>query len=155
MDPREALLQYETNKKKDKEADYTAESWKTMQTALTEAKSALAAKESQDKVDAAETRLTKATNELVKATVSTEVYVLMNIPYDKFYAAEGDDDVDAVTSATKQKTRKSGLTAGSYHVNSDGTDITHSFHLISDESYVHYFVSFYGFSFSKHFKSPP
>lgn len=109
---------------KDKEADYTAESWKTMQTALTEAKSALAAKESQDKVDAAETRLTKATNELVKATVSTEVYVLMNIPYDKFYAAEGDDDVDAVTSATKQKTRKSGLTAGSYHVNSDGTDIT-------------------------------
>ena len=109
---------------KDKEADYTAESWKTMQTALTEAKSALAAKESQDKVDAAETKLTKATNELVKATVSTEVYVLMNIPYDKFYAAEGDDDVDAVTSATKQKTRKSGLTAGSYHVNSDGTDIT-------------------------------
>lgn len=109
---------------KDKEADYTAESWKTMHTALTEAKSALAAKESQDKVDAAETKLTKATNELVKATVSTEVYVLMNIPYDKFYAAEGDDDVDAVTSATKQKTRKSGLTAGSYHVNSDGTDIT-------------------------------
>ena len=109
---------------KDKEADYIAESWKTMQTALTEAKSALAAKESQDKVDAAETKLTKATNELVKATVSTEVYVLMNIPYDKFYAAEGDDDVDAVTSATKQKTRKSGLTAGSYHVNSDGTDIT-------------------------------
>ena len=109
---------------KDKEADYTAESWKTMQTVLTEAKSALAAKESQDKVDAAETKLTKATNELVKATVSTEVYVLMNIPYDKFYAAEGDDDVDAVTSATKQKTRKSGLTAGSYHVNSDGTDIT-------------------------------
>ena len=95
-----------------------------MHTALTEAKSALAAKESQDKVDAAETKLTKATNELVKATVSTEVYVLMNIPYDKFYAAEGDDDVDAVTSATKQKTRKSGLTAGSYHVNSDGTDIT-------------------------------
>ena len=109
---------------KDKEAEYTTESWKTMQDALTEAKSALAAKESQDKVDAAETKLTKATNELVKATVSKEVYVLMNIPYDKFYAAEGDDDVDAVTSATKQKTRKSGLTAGSYHVNSDGTDIT-------------------------------
>ena len=109
---------------KDKEADYTADSWKTMQDALTEAKSALAAKESQDKVDAAEAKLTKATNELVKATVSTDVYVLMNIPYDKFYAAEGDDDVDAVTSATKQKTRKSGLTAGSYHVNSDGTDIT-------------------------------
>ena len=109
---------------KDKEAEYTTESWKTMQDALTEAKSALAAKESQDKVDAAETKLTKATNELVKATVSKEVYVLMNIPYDKFYAAEGDDDVDAVASATKQKTRNFGLTAGSYHVNSDGTDIT-------------------------------
>lgn len=105
-------------------ADYTAESWAKLQTALTAADAALTAKESQDKVDAAETKLTKATNELVKATVSTEVYVLMNIPYDKFYAAEGDDDVDAVTSATKQKTRKSGLTAGSYHVNSDGTDIT-------------------------------
>ena len=105
-------------------ADYTAESWAKLQTALTAADAALTAKESQDKVDAAETKLTKATNELVKATVSTEVYVLMNIPYDKFYAAEGDDDVDAVTSATKQKTRKSGLTAGFYHVNSDGTDIT-------------------------------
>ena len=109
---------------KDKEADYTADSWKTMQTALTEAKAALEAKESQEKVDAAETKLTKTTNELEKATVSTDVYVLMNIPYDKFYAAEGDDDVDAVTSATKQKTRNSRLTAGSYHVNSDGTDIT-------------------------------
>ena len=109
---------------KDKEADYTAESWKTMQTALTEAKSALAAKESQDMVDAAEAKLTKATNELVKGTVSTDVYVLMNIPYDKFYEAEGDkDDVDAVTSATLNKTRSS-LAAGSYHVNSDGSDIT-------------------------------
>lgn len=109
---------------KDKEADYTENSWKAMQTALTEAKSALEAKESQDKVNAAETKLTKATEELVKATVSTDVYVLMNIPYDKFYEAEGDNDVDAVTSATKQKTRNSGHTAGSYHVNSDGTDIT-------------------------------
>ncbi len=47
----------------------------------------------------------------------------MNIPYDKFYAAEGDDDADAVTSATLNKTR-SGLAAGSYHVSSDGSDIT-------------------------------
>ena len=109
---------------KDKEADYTAESWKTMQTALTEAKTALEAKESQDKVDAAEAKLTKATAELVNATVSTDVYVLMNIPYDRFYEAEGDkDDVDAVTSATLNKTRSSHA-AGSYHVNSDGSDIT-------------------------------
>ncbi len=109
---------------KDKEADYTADSWKTMQDALTEAKAALAAKESQDKVDAAEAKLTKATDVLVNATVSTDVYVLMNIPYDKFYEAEGDKDgVDAVTSATLNKTRSSHA-AGSYHVNSNGSDIT-------------------------------
>ena len=106
-----------------KEVDYTADSWKAMQTALTEAKSALAAKESQDKVDAAETKLTKTIDALEKNAVAKEVYVLMNIPYDKFYAAEGDDDVDAVTSATLNKTRSS-LAAGSYHVSSDGSDIT-------------------------------
>ena len=108
---------------KDKEADYTAESWKTMQTALTEAKSALAAKESQDMVDAAEAKLTKAIEALEKNAVAKEVYVLMNIPYDKFYAAEGVDYADAVTSATLNKTRSS-LAAGSYHVSSDGSDIT-------------------------------
>ena len=105
------------------EADYTADSWKTMQNALTEAKAALEAKESQDKVDAAEAKLTKAIDALEKNAVAKEVYVLMNIPYDKFYAAEGDDDADAVTSATLNKTRSS-LAAGSYHVNSDGSDIT-------------------------------
>ena len=53
-------------------------------------------------------------------------YVLMNIPYDEFYKAELSENapaVDAVSSATKQKTR-SGLAAGSYHVNADGSDIT-------------------------------
>lgn len=108
---------------KDKEADYTAKSWKTMQTALTEAKAALEAKESQDKVDAAETKLTKTIDALEKNAVAKEVYVLMNIPYDKFYAAEGVDYADAVTSATLNKTRSS-LAAGSYHVSSDGSDIT-------------------------------
>ena len=106
-----------------KEVDYTADSWKAMQTALTEAKSALEAKESQDKVDAAETKLTKTIDALEKNAVAKEVYVLMNIPYDKFYAEEGDDDADAVTSATLNKTRSS-LAAGSYHVSSDGSDIT-------------------------------
>ena len=55
-----------------------------------------------------------------------EAYVLMNIPYDDFYKAElkkNDVKVDAFTSATKQKTRSS-LAKGSYHVNSDGSDIT-------------------------------
>lgn len=108
---------------KDKEADYKADSWKTMQTALTEAKSALEAKESQEKVDAAEAKLTKAIEALEKNAVAKEVYVLMNIPYDKFYAAEGVDYADAVTSATLNKTRSS-LAAGSYHVSSDGSDIT-------------------------------
>ena len=106
-----------------KEVDYTADSWKAMQTALTEAKSALAAKESQDKVEAAETKLTKTIDALEKNAVAKEVYVLMNIPYDKFYAAEGVDYADAVTSATLNKTRSS-LAAGSYHVSSDGSDIT-------------------------------
>ena len=51
-------------------------------------------------------------------------YVLMNIPYDKFYAAElkNDKAVDTVSSATKQKTRAS-LSKGSYHVSADGSSI--------------------------------
>lgn len=55
-------------------------------------------------------------------------YVLMNIPYDAFYAAELSGNqvkVDAVSSATKNKTRNGGMmSGGSYHVNADGTDIT-------------------------------
>ena len=109
--------------KKLNESDYTADSWKLFAEVLEAAEKATAATE-QTTVDEALKNLTDAQKALVKATVSAGVYVLMNIPYDKFYAAEGDDDVDAVTSATKQKTRNSGLTAGSYHVNSDGTDIT-------------------------------
>ena len=52
------------------------------------------------------------------------VYVLMNIPYDKFYEGEGISGVDAVTSATLNKPRTGSLAGGSYHVNSDGSDIT-------------------------------
>lgn len=55
-------------------------------------------------------------------------YVLMNIPYAEFYAAEKDDrgtaaQVDAVSSATKQKTRSTPA-AGSYHKKADGSDIS-------------------------------
>ena len=55
-------------------------------------------------------------------------YVLMNIPYAEFYAAEKDDGgtaakVDAVSSATLQKTRST-LAAGSYHKNPNGSDIS-------------------------------
>lgn len=54
-------------------------------------------------------------------------YVLMNIPYGEFYKAELGENaaaVDAVSSATKNKTRIGTLAGGSYHVKSDGTDIT-------------------------------
>ena len=108
-----------------KEADYTAESWKNMQDKLTAAKEALAAKESQDAVDQVAKALTDAVGALVEKTpeVQKEVYVLMNIPYADFYKADGVAGADTVSSATKQKTRAS-LAAGSYHVNSDGSDIT-------------------------------
>ncbi|MGN0241804.1 MAG: leucine-rich repeat domain-containing protein [Candidatus Weimeria sp.] len=50
-------------------------------------------------------------------------YVMMNIPYSEFYAAENAGEVDTVSSATLTKTRSS-LANGTYHVNSDGSDIT-------------------------------
>ena len=59
--------------------------------------------------------------------ISLSAYVLMDIPYAKFYEAElGENDpaVDAVTSATKNKPRTGTLAAGSYHVSSEGTDIS-------------------------------
>ena len=110
---------------KDKEADYTENSWKTMQTALTEAKSALEAKESQEKVDAAETKLTAAIGALEEAKSEQPEYVLMNIPYAAFYKADVNNKVpvDAFTSATMNKTRTTGLSGGSYHTNADGSKI--------------------------------
>ena len=53
-------------------------------------------------------------------------YVLMNIPYDQFYAAEVTDasTLDAVSSATLMKPRTGGLAGGSYHVDAAGSDIT-------------------------------
>ena len=106
-----------------KEADYTADSWSAMQTKLTAAKAALTAKESQSAVDTAADELNTAVKALKKAEVAKETYVLMNIPYSEFYAADQVAGADSVSSATKAKT-KSTLAAGSYHVNSDGTDIT-------------------------------
>lgn len=107
------------------ENDYGADSWKSMQDALTAAKDALEKKESQTAVDTATTELTKAIDALVPKTpdAQKEVYVLMNIPYADFYKADGVTGADTVSSATKQKTRAS-LALGSYHVNSDGSDIT-------------------------------
>ena len=106
-----------------KESDYTADSWKAMQEKLTAAETALSGKESQDAVDKAKNELNDAVKALKKAEVTSETYVLMNIPYAQFYASDGVKGADSVSSATKQKTRAS-LAAGSYHVNSDGSDIT-------------------------------
>ena len=72
---------------------------------------------------------TQATPDLSKYTIAPRSgYVLMNIPYAEFYAAEKDDGgtaakVDAVSSATLQKTRST-LAAGSYHKNPNGSDIS-------------------------------
>lgn len=64
--------------------------------------------------------------ELAGEAKTEYTYVLMNIPYADFYAGEVQNDVavDAVSSATKSKTRTGSLVAGSYHVNDDGSDIT-------------------------------
>lgn len=109
-----------------KEADYTADSWKALQEKLTAAKEALTAKESQTAVDSAKDTLYAAIDALVPKIpdAQKEVYVLMNIPYADFYKAEGVTGADTVSSATKQKTRAPHFAAGSYHVNSDGSDIT-------------------------------
>ena len=107
------------------ESDYTAESWAAMQTELQEAKEELAAKHSQAAVDEATSHLNAAIKSLVKAE-EKETYVLMNIPYAAFYKSEttnNDVDVDVFTSATKNKTRTTGLAGGSYHENADGSQI--------------------------------
>ena len=68
-----------------------------------------------------------AAEEVEQENCLTSSYVQMNIPYADFYKAAGVDnasEIDAVTSATKNKTRAGNLAAGSYHVNADGSDIT-------------------------------
>ena len=58
--------------------------------------------------------------------LKTPGFVLMNIPYGKFYAAELPKDapeLDAVTSATKTKPRTGTLAGGSYHTDPEGSDI--------------------------------
>ena len=107
-----------------KEADYTADSWKVLQVALKNAKSALEAKKDQTSVDESTEHLNAAIAALVKA--QKETYVLMNIPYDQFYKADVNNNVkvDAFTSATKNKVRTGSLAGGSYHVDASGDEIT-------------------------------
>lgn len=115
------------------QADYTEASWAALTEKLTAAKAALEAKESQEAVDAAQTALDAAVaaleakpSEPEKPDVTTGTYVLMNIPYDQFYAADVNNSVkvDAFTSATKNKVRTVGLAGGSYHVDASGDEIT-------------------------------
>lgn len=115
------------------QADYTEASWATLTEKLTAAKAALEAKESQEAVDAAKTALDEAVKALAKKPsepetpdVTTGTYVLMNIPYDQFYAADVNNSVkvDAFSSATKNKVRTAGLSGGSYHVDASGDEIT-------------------------------
>ena len=106
---------------------YTEDSWtaSSIETETAETKDLLA-KNDLSESEAAEqiTHLQGALDALVSLYPQTGDYVLMNIPYSDFYAAESNNaGTDVVTSATLQKTRST-LASGSYHVNSDGTDIS-------------------------------
>ncbi len=106
---------------------YTEDSWtaSSIETETAETKDLLA-KKNLGEAEAAEqiTHLQGALDALVSLYPQAGDYVLMNIPYDDFYAAESNNaGTDIVTSATRQKTRSS-LASGSYHVNSDGRDIS-------------------------------
>ena len=98
---------------------YTAKSWSSVESELEEAETELDRKHTQNMVN-------EATEHLNNAIASLKYqYVLMNIPYSAFYKAEvkNDVDVDAVTSATLNKTRTASLAGGSYHTNADGSQI--------------------------------
>ena len=106
---------------------YTEDSWtaSSIETETAETKDLLA-KKNLGEAEAAEqiTHLRSALDALVSLYPQAGDYVLMNIPYADFYAAESNNaGTDIVTSATRQKTR-SNLASGSYHINSDGTDIS-------------------------------
>lgn len=114
-------------------ADFTAESWEksAIETETAETKELLA-KDNLAESEASEqiTHLQNALDALVKEQKTTPQagdYVLMNIPYSEFYAAEtgsNNTSVDVFTSATKNKTKNTGLAGGSYHAKDDGSEIT-------------------------------
>lgn len=108
-------------------ADYTENSWSAVQAKLSAAKEALEKKESQDEVTAAANALEEAIQALEAKEAQEKIsYVLMNIPYDQFYRADVNNNipVDGFSSATLNKTRTKSLAGGSYHVKSDGSEIT-------------------------------
>lgn len=107
--------------------DYTPDSWAKsgIESERAETKDLLARTDlSEETATEQLTHLQSALDALVSLYPQAGDYVLMNIPYADFYAAENNNaGTDIVTSATRQKTRSS-LASGSYHVNSDGTDIS-------------------------------
>lgn len=107
---------------------YTEDSWTASSIEIETAETKdLLAKKNLSESEAAEqiTHLQGALDALVSLYPEVGSYVLMNIPYSDFYAAEQNNSgTDVVTSATKQKTLAGSLVAGSYHVNADGSDIT-------------------------------
>ena len=106
------------------ESDYTAESWSTLKTKLTAAKTAASEKKSQDAVDTAKKELDAAISNL-KPAVKEAKYLVMNVPYNQFYKAynltdkavwEVEDGVDAVSTATTNKFKgTTGLAKGTYN----------------------------------------
>ena len=82
------------------ESDYTADSWKAMQTALTAAESAQAAKESQEAVDKAKDTLNTAVNALVKAETKEEYsYVYVGMTWAEYWANEGVQNAGSTASS--------------------------------------------------------
>lgn len=109
--------------------DYTGESWAELEKALTAAKAAAEAKESQDAVDGAAANLQKAIEGLVEEAKVR--YVMMNVPYELFFQAYGLTDAnienidgvkyDAISTATTSKfLGTDGLAEGTYN---DGKNI--------------------------------
>ena len=108
------------------EGNYSAETWASFATELAETNDLLA----KDGLTESEARtqishLTDAMDALVRTAPETGDYLVMNIPYSEFYAAETGNnttEVDVFTSATKNKTMGN-LSAGTYHTE-DGSQIT-------------------------------
>ena len=111
-----------------KQSNYTEDSWKasSIETETAETKELLEKADLSESEAAEQVKhLQGALDALVSLYPEVGSYVLMNIPYSDFYAAEQNNSgTDVVTSATKQKTLAGSLVSGSYHVNADGSDIT-------------------------------
>lgn len=101
---------------------YTSESWDALKEAVDQA-SALS--EAEDATEEAAQDAIEAIEDAIEGLAGRDGYILMNIPYSEFYAAELNNSVsvDAVSSATLNKTRTSNLVGGSYHTDPTGTEI--------------------------------